>query len=94
MCILFVVSPFVMAACSDDEGTLEQLGGEGDELTTTSTNAPMTICLYSIRGEGTTDEAIDLVEQALNRISVRKYNTKVDLILIPEEDYSAMILTT
>lgn len=91
MCILIVFSAIVMASCSDDEGTLEKLGGESDELTTTSTNEPMTICIYSIRGKGTTDEAIKLVEKELSRIAVRKYNTTIDLILIDEEDYAAVM---
>ncbi len=93
MCILIVFSALVMASCSDDEGTLEKLGGESDELTTTSTNDPMTICIYSIRGKGTTDEAIALVEKELSRIAVRKYNTTIKLILIDEEDYAAVMFT-
>ncbi len=94
MCLLMVCSAFVMASCSDDEGALEKLSsGEDDEFTTTSTNDPTTICIYSIRGEGTTDEAIELVEHELSRIAVSKYNTRIDLILIDEEDYASMIFT-
>ncbi len=89
MCALIIISAFVMAACSDDEGALEKLGGEGDENATTSSNDEMTICIYSIRSPGTSDEAIQLVEEALSNIAVRKYNTKIDLILIDEEDYAA-----
>ncbi len=93
MCALIVLSSFIMAACSDDEGALEKLSSGNDDLTTTSSNTPMTICIYSIRGKGTTDEAIELVENELSRIAVRRYNTTIDLILIDEEDYAAMMFT-
>ncbi len=93
MCVLMLLSTFVMASCGDDDVNLATQGGDDDDLTTTSSNSPMTICLYSIRGEGMTDEAIELVEAELNRISVKKYNTRVDLILIDEDKYAAMMFT-
>lgn len=93
MCALIVLSSFIMAACSDDEGALERLSSESGDLTTTSSNEHTTICIYSIRGEGTTDEAIELVEKELSRIAVRRYNTSIDLILIDEDQYAAMMFT-
>ena len=92
MCALMLVSAFVMSACGDDEeGLFEQAGSKGIE--TTSSNKPMTICIYGIKEPGTTDEAILKVEEALNSISVRRYNTTIDLILIEEEEYAAQIFS-
>lgn len=95
LCVLTIVSSFMMASCSDDEGALARkaAGGRDYEFTTTSSNAPITICIYSIRGKNTTDEAIELVEKELSRIAVNRYNTYIDLILIDEEDYASMIFT-
>jgi hypothetical protein len=53
----------------------------------------MTITVYGITDESTTPEAIELVEEALNKISVRKYNTKVDLSLYPENVYASQIFS-
>lgn len=92
MCALMIVSAFVMSACGDeDDGLAEKAGEKGVE--TTSSNAPMTICIYGIREPGTTDEAIAKVEEALSAISVRRYNTTIDLILIEEEEYAAQIFS-
>ena len=52
---------------------------------------PKTVTLYSIRGEGTTDEAIALVEKALNAISKPKYKTAVKLVFYTEEEYDAVL---
>ncbi len=93
MCLALVLSTVVMASCSDEDNSLAISGGENDGFTTTSKNDPITICIYSIRGEGTTDEAIELVEKELSRIAVARYNTTIDLILIDEEDYAAMVFT-
>lgn len=98
LCLLTLCTSFLMAACGDDEGALEKLGsgnaGAGKHgFTTTSSNDPATICIYSIRGKGTTDEAIALVERELSRIAINRYNTAIDLILIDEEDYASMIFT-
>ena len=90
MCILLALSSFVMSACSESGGGLETLAGDG-ETKTASSNSPMTISIYSIRGEGTTDEAIELVEKALSTIAIRRYNTTIDLVLIDEEDYASQI---
>lgn len=89
LCILMVASAFIMGSCGEDVN-LDTLGGETDE-TTVSNQTPLTITIYSIRGEGTTDEAIELVEEALSRIAVRRYNTTIDLVLIDEADYCSQM---
>ena len=72
LCVLMIVSSFVMASCGNDEGALARkaAGGRDYEFTTTSNNDPITICIYSIKGKNTTNEAIELVEKELSRIAV------------------------
>lgn len=89
MCLTLVFSACVFASCSDT--TMQDLYDAASNVETTSSNAPMTITVYGITDESTTPEAIEKVEEALNKISVRKYNTKIDLILYPEEVYAAQI---
>ena len=89
MCALMIASSFMLGSCSEEEN-LETLGGDSETLTT-STNTPMTISIYSVRGEGTTDEAIELVEKALSKIAIRRFNTTIDLVLIDEEDYASQM---
>ena len=89
MCVLMIASAFVLASCGEDVN-IETLGGETDE-TTVSNQTPLTISIYSIRGEGTTDEAIELVEEALTRIAVRRFNTTIDLVLIDEAEYCSQM---
>ena len=89
MCLLMVVSAMVMSACGGDDASLYDYSSIFNE--TTSSNEPMTICIYGIKEPGTTDAAIEKVEEALSKISVRKYNTTIDLILVEEEEYAAMM---
>ncbi len=49
--------------------------------------APTTITLISIRGEGTTDEAIKAVEKELNVITRAQYNVNLQLVLYSEAEY-------
>jgi len=89
MCFMLVLGACVMASCSDN--TINELKDKAGQVETTSSNKPMTITVYGITDASTTPEAIEKVEEALNQISVRKYNTKVDLILYPEEVYAAQM---
>lgn len=91
MCLTLVFTGCMLASCADT--TMEELWQNVGTVETTSSNAPMTITVYGITDESTTPEAIELVEEALNKISVRKYNTKVDLILYPENVYASQIFS-
>ncbi len=53
--------------------------------------APTTITLISIRGEGTTDEAIKAVEKELNVITRAQYNVNLQLVLYSEAEYEAKL---
>lgn len=82
LCLLMLVTAVVTSACGGDEeddGTLTIEGG--------SSARPLTISLWGIKGEGTTDEAVAAVEEAMSKITQAKFNTAIDLILIEEDEY-------
>lgn len=90
MCVLMIASAFVMSSCAEED-KVDVLTGDIDDTKTVSNQTPMTISIYSIKEKGTTDEAIELVEKALSKIAIRRYNTTIDLILIEEEEYASQM---
>lgn len=89
LCLAVVVSACMLSSCK--EVTMEDLIETMGNPETTSSNLPMEITIYGITDESTTEQAIEKVEEALNTISVRKYNTTINLILYPEEVYAAQM---
>lgn len=84
-------SAFAMAACSgstSDDLLKVVYGSEGNA---SNNDKPMTITIYTIKDPATTDDAVKEVEAALSEISEKKYNTKIDLVLLPEEIYASVI---
>ncbi len=79
LCLVMFVMLF--ASCSPKE-------------TTTVTNPddlPATINLIGITDKTTTKEAIDLVEEALNKLSKTRYKTKIELTLVTADEYIAEV---
>ena len=69
----------LFTSCSDiDTGYEEE----------TSTIPDITLTLYGIKGEGTTDEAIEAVQKEINRYTQDKYKTTVELHFFTEEEYA------
>ena len=56
-----------------------------------SVRVSMTLTLALPTKSGTTDEAAQKVEAAINRLTQAKYDTAIDLRLIPENEYQAYI---
>ena len=77
LCIL----PLALVGCTEEE----------EEELTSSDVKPMTITLYGITGEGTTEEAIKKVEEEINKYTEGKFTTHVILRLFPEDEYYAEI---
>jgi len=71
LCVL----PLALTGCGDDE-----------EITEVGTK-PLTLTLYGITGETTTEEAIKAVEEELNVYTEGKFNTHIVLKLYPEDEY-------
>ncbi len=83
ICLCILVPTLMMSACSVKTVT---------ELSSTkSSNKAITVTLYSITGETTTPEAIAAVEEALNEITQRDFNTNVILKLYTEDVYYDVI---
>ena len=62
------------------------------QTTTTNTDdLPSTINLIGITDKSTTPEAIDRVEEALNKISKTRYKTKIELTLVTADEYIAEV---
>ena len=77
LCLVMVAVLF--AGCGNNEAT-----------TTTPTNAedlPSTINLVGITDEATTAASVELVEEALNKLTKTRYKTKVELTLVTAEEY-------
>lgn len=55
---------------------------------------PVTLTLYAPTKSNTTQEQIDVVQEAFNVITQSKFNTKVVLKLIPEDEYEDTINAT
>ncbi len=56
-----------------------------------SVRVSMTLTLALPTKSGTTDEAVQKVEDAINKLTEAKYDTAIDLILVPEDEYQAYI---
>ncbi len=91
ICVVMLVSTLTMSACSgggSDDLLKVVYGNEGNS---SLNKTPMTITIYTITDGSTTDKAIKEVEAALSEISEKKYNTKIDLVLLPEETYASVV---
>lgn len=80
--VLVMCASVLLTSCSDVD-----TGYEED----TSTIPAITLTLYGIKGEGTTDEAVARVQQELNRITEDKYKTTVELHLLSADEYDEAI---
>ncbi len=78
--LVMLLSMFTLTSCGDDTSDLNEEVAQ-----------PMTITLYSIKGDGTSDTAVASVEKALNRISRNLYNTNLKLVLYTEAEYDAKL---
>ncbi len=75
---LVMMLPLVLSGCADEE-----------EVVTYEDVRTMT--LYGIKEEGTTDEAIAVVEAAINEITESKFHTHIELHYFLESEYYEVI---
>lgn len=82
LCFLLAIVciiPMAFTGCSDDDDTTE-----------TGTKA-VTLNIYGITGESTTEEAILKVQDEMNEYTEGKFNTHIVLHLYPESEYYAVL---
>ncbi len=84
LCIMMLITTLVFSGCGE-EGNLTTDGGGNSEW------EPITIHIYGITDDTTTEAAILRVEEALTDIAKSKYNITIDLHLFPERDYAAIL---
>jgi len=85
LCLLMVVPTVIMAGCGEEEEEITA------DMSQASTTKAMTLTLYSITSEDTTEEAVALAQDAINEITETEFNTHVILRLYPEEEYEQII---
>ncbi len=75
---LLMLLPMVLTGCSDDDADMvyENI---------------RTLTLYTIKEEGTTDEAIAVVEAAINDITESRFNTHIELHCYPADEYYSVV---
>lgn len=66
-------------------------GGDDDDAESGGTTKPLTLNLYGITGDSTTEEAILAVQDAMNAFTEGKYNTHIVLHLYPEAEYDKVM---
>ena len=64
---------------------------EKNEQTETDDRLPTTLNLLGITESSTTPEAVAAVEEQINKILVAKYETKIKLTLVTEDEYYKLI---
>lgn len=64
---------------------------QGSGVTQEEDRRPLTITLYGIKGEGTTDDAIKAVQKGLNEVTKAYFSTQLILRLYTEEEYNDVI---
>ncbi|MBQ4561639.1 MAG: hypothetical protein IJA55_04850 [Clostridia bacterium] len=82
LAVLLVLPTFMFIGCKDEESSLD-LVQNGP--------VPVTLTLYSITEEATTDEARQAVEDEINRITEYEFNTHIILRLFTAEEYKAQV---
>jgi len=82
LCLCMVLPVMLMASCSEEK--------DDDEIELNFQNTgikPITLVMYTIAGEGTTEESIARTQDALNAISETRYSTHIILRALPEDEY-------
>lgn len=84
LCLMMLITAFVFSSCGEDNPLGP--GGEGNPA-----YPPITINIFGITDDSTTEAAILKVEEALTDIAKKKYNITIDLHLFPEREYAAIL---
>ncbi len=83
--LLMLLTAIATAACGEDSAE-DTLALEGDDA------KAMTISIWGIKGEGTTDEAVAAVEAVMSKITQAQFNTAIELNLYDESEYEDALI--
>ena len=84
-----MLSSGLLTGCSSKTNSDETVEATAD--TEESSRISMTLTLWAPTSEKTTDEAIAAVQDAVNEITQGKFDTSIELHLIPQDEYQAAI---
>ncbi|MBQ8497038.1 MAG: hypothetical protein IJ489_06260 [Clostridia bacterium] len=82
LCLAILAGTLLLAGCNQDTTSTG---------TTNTDDLPATINLVGITEQSTTAEAIDFVEEALNKLTKTRFKTKVELTLVTADEYIDLI---
>ena len=80
--LLLAFSAINLFACSSSDSKKEE-----DSSKNAYVRNPMTLSLWVPTYEGTSNESIKLVEEALNKITRAQFSTSIELHMIPSDSY-------
>ncbi len=81
LCLLMLITTFASASCGEEEVDPNTLQIDGN------TSRAMTLTIWGVKGEGTTDEAVAAVEAAMSSVTESQFNTAIKLNLFEEDEY-------
>ncbi len=88
LCLSMMLTAIVATSCGTTTGdSKETETGEGVSLARSS----MTLTLWIPVGEGTTEESLELVEEAINEVTQAKFDTAIKLYGVPTDEYEAVM---
>ena len=93
LCVFMLAGTVMMTGCSIS-GDTPSLPSDGEETTGSSSGldrSSMTLSLWLPVKEGTTEEALYAVEEAINRKTQTEFDTAIKLYGIPEDEYDKTI---
>lgn len=88
LCLVMVL-PLVFTACSSEE---DPNGPTNLSYATGSTAKAKTLTINTIKNPSMTDEAIEMVQKALNNYTEREFNTHIVLRMYTEEEYKQVMV--
>lgn len=84
---LALVAGLLLSALTGCSSSSESSSTDTTSSTTSSSNKTGTITLTAITGDSTTEDAIQQVQQAMNRLTKSEYKTQVILQLVKADEY-------
>lgn len=83
LAILLVIPTVLLVGCGGEDDNIVSLGDDG--------KVPLTLTLYSITEEETTEEARQAVEDEINRITEYEFKTHIILRLFTADEYEEVL---
>ncbi len=86
LCLLLLLSAVLLAGCgkkTDEEAV--------DDMAEDASKSAMTLTMYVVTDEQTTDEAKQLVSDEINKLTKAEFKTQLKLIFLTEDEYYATL---